>query len=297
MDVHDSSTGSTSVQFFDAIGMIDYSIVGLFRNNCNKTNNLEVHLMKRSCLFGAVCACLSSALIFSSASAAPVTIDIMATIGDVNGSYTSSGLLIGQAMTGTFIYDSDESNADPGAITTPSTVPGHEFTSFYEFSNPSYSVSLSIPAISGSFTNSTPVAVVVNDNLPLTSGETGGLLADGTYDWIEILGSTTTSICLLPGGVCAPDEFSPADGEEWTLALFGNSSWFSDGSVIPDNLPAPLTAIIVGLEFDAAGNEIGSVFAPVGTVTVSAVPVPAAIWLLGSGLLCLVGVARRKKAA
>jgi hypothetical protein len=28
---------------------------------------------------------------------------------------------------------------------------------------------------------------------------------------------------------------------------------------------------------------------------VSEVPVPAAVWLFGSGLLCLVGVARRKK--
>ncbi len=36
-------------------------------------------------------------------------------------------------------------------------------------------------------------------------------------------------------------------------------------------------------------------FAP--TLTVSAVPVPAAVWLFGSGLLGLVGVARRKKAA
>jgi hypothetical protein len=34
-----------------------------------------------------------------------------------------------------------------------------------------------------------------------------------------------------------------------------------------------------------------------GTITPSAVPVPAAVWLFGSGLLGLVGVARRKKAA
>lgn len=33
------------------------------------------------------------------------------------------------------------------------------------------------------------------------------------------------------------------------------------------------------------------------TVTASAVPVPAAVWLFGSGLLGLVGIARRKKAA
>ena len=34
-----------------------------------------------------------------------------------------------------------------------------------------------------------------------------------------------------------------------------------------------------------------------GQVQVSAVPVPAAVWLFGSGLLGLVGIARRKKAA
>jgi len=34
----------------------------------------------------------------------------------------------------------------------------------------------------------------------------------------------------------------------------------------------------------------------INTVTVSAVPIPAAVWLFGSGLVCLVGLGRRKKA-
>jgi len=249
--------------------------------------------MNKSFLAGAVCACLGF-LGTVNVGAAPVTIDITATIDNVTGSYSTSGLA-GQSMTGTFIYDTDEAKADFGAITTPSTVPGHEFSSFYEFSASPYGMSLSVPAISGSFSNTTPLGVVVNDNLALTSGETNGLLADGIYDWIEILGSTTQSVCLQPGG-CAADEFSPANGEEWTLALFADSGWFSDGSVIPDNLPATYSALLVGFEFDAAGTEIGSVFATVNSVTVSAVPVPAAAWLFGSGLLGLLGIARRKGA-
>lgn len=250
--------------------------------------------MNKSFLAGAVCACLGF-LGTVNVAAAPVTIDITATIDNVTGSYSTSGLAPGQSMTGTFIYDTDETNADFGAITTPSIVPGHEFSSFYEFSAPPYGMSLSVPAISGSFSNTTPLGVVVNDNLALTSGETNGLLANGIYDWIEILGSTTVEVCLQPGG-CAPDEFSPANGEEWTLALFADSGWFSDGSVIPDNLPATYSALLVGFEFDAAGTEIGSVFATVNSVTVSAVPVPAAAWLFGSGLLGLLGIARRKGA-
>ena len=87
----------------------------------------------------------------------------------------------------------------------------------------------------------------------------------GTYDWIELLGSTMGSVCLIPGGVCAPDEFSPADGEEWTLAIFGDSSWFTDGSVIPDELPASFVSLLVGIDFDPAGKEVGFAFATIDT--------------------------------
>ena len=223
--------------------------------------------------------------------ATPITINVTATIAFVDGDYVGQ-LDVGQEITGTFIYETDEENANPGAITTPSNVEGHEFSSFYEFSSPPYDVSLSVPIASYSFDNVAPVAVVVNDNLPLVADDTAGFGPVGTLDWIEILGGTTVGICLLedPPG-CEPNEYVPADGEEWTLAIFANdSNWFSDGSIIPDNLPSSDTRLIVGGRFDEFGNETGLVIA-----TISTVPVPAAVWLFGSAL-GLLGWMRRKAA-
>jgi hypothetical protein len=51
------------------------------------------------------------------------------------------------------------------------------------------------------------------------------------------------------------------------------------------------TSLIVGGPF---GGNTGSWIL---NGTVSAIPVPAAVWLLGSGLVGLVGVARRRKSA
>jgi hypothetical protein len=60
-----------------------------------------------------------------------------------------------------------------------------------------------------------------------------------------------------------------------------------------------------GASFATLGFALGSYvstltngsFTDTVTVNVSAVPIPAAAWLFGSGLLGLVGIARRKKAA
>jgi len=229
--------------------------------------------------------------------AAPVTIEVTATIAVVDGDYAGE-IAPTQTMFGTFIFDTDEANADPNPITTPSDNPGHEFSSFYEFTGPPYEVTLSIPvtppAIPYGFDDTAPVAVVVNDNLELTADDTAGFISPGFYDWIEILGSTTTGACLLtPPDECAPDEFSPVDGEEWTLALFSDTSWFSDGSIIPDNLPESFTSLIVGGRFNEEGDETGFVIATIDEMTVSTVPVPAAVWLFGSAL-GLLGWRRRK---
>lgn len=216
--------------------------------------------------------------------AAPVVIDFTATVQIVSGSFNGT-LSTNQSITGTYIYDTDESMAS-FSETTPSNVPGHEFTSFYDFAGAPYGADLS--ATGFSFSNTAPVGVVVNNDLMLTAAETNNAVADGIYDWIEILGSTTTDVA---------GAHTPGNGQEWTLALIASdSNWFTDGSVVPDNLPASFTPILVGADFDSTGTETGFVFGAVDSITVSAVPVPAAVWLFGSGLLGLVSVARRRKA-
>ncbi|MGB5439441.1 MAG: VPLPA-CTERM sorting domain-containing protein, partial [Gammaproteobacteria bacterium] len=163
------------------------------------------------------------------------------------------------------------------------------------FSGPTYGADFSIPTLGDGFTELGTVEVLVNNDLFLTSAETGGFLADGIYDWIEILASTTIDVCPS-GSTCPPDSYTPGspvgteDGQEWTLAIFGASDWFADGSVIPDSLPVDYQALLVGLNFNDNGVEVGAAFAT------SSVPLPAAIWLFGSGLLGLIGIARHKKA-
>ena len=94
-----------------------------------------------------------------------------------------------------------------------------------------------------------------------------------------------------------------------SLSYEGNQSPFTEGSALAleDNNIEILSIIRLPDGFDSNDNasdfELGCItpgtanIAGTGdcsTASVSAVPVPAAVWLFGSGLLGLIGVARRK---
>ena len=80
------------------------------------------------------------------------------------------------------------------------------------------------------------------------------------------------------------------------LSLSGQGSAFPGGShdVVFDVLPGDVNAIL-NPPFTITGLE-GSLSINAEIVFPGAVPVPAAVWLFGSGLIGLIGVARRKAA-
>ena len=85
------------------------------------------------------------------------------------------------------------------------------------------------------------------------------------------------------------------DLSSWTA--YWNGTSFNQGGMISattdgaGNFTATWDALVVGGAFD------GQIGAWTINGTVSAIPVPAAAWLFGSGLLGLVGIARRRRAA
>lgn len=224
-------------------------------------------------------------------SAAPIQFSVSTNVNYVEGSYVDD-VQLGHTITGIFIVDTDVVNAGPESDPNPSNVPGHEYTAFWEFTGSPYDASVFNVDLGGGFNTIAPPHLVMNDGLAITSDDTGGMVADGTYDWIELNASSTVDYCPEPSGICVDDQLLPADGEEWILAIFSDASWFTGGADIPSTLPATYTAFIIGVDIDELGEEIGLVLAPVASVSVAAVPIPAAVWLFGSAVVGLV-VTRR----
>lgn len=227
------------------------------------------------------------------ASAQVVSISASGSFISVTGSYVTDGMSVGQGYSSTFTFDTNYLNASHYTL-----IPGQEsndaYTAAYTFSGGPYGMSATADGAGGSFTTA-QVEVRVFDNVFLSAGAGAGFIqADGYYDLMELMGSqTTASYCPLQQGCTQTYEYAPLAGEEVGLILVGNSSWFSGGAlpVIPNNPSALLWATTT-----AAGVETGNILGSVNSSTVSAIPVPAAAWLLGSGLLGLIGVARRKVA-
>lgn len=135
-------------------------------------------------------------------------------------------------------------------------------------------------AIAGDYTQSALGTLAV---------EIGGLLAGTEYDVLNVTGTATldgtldVSLFDLGSGL-----FAPQAGDSFDILtadlLQGSFSTLSFAALLDPNLSWQINYLI-----DAIGTTD-----VVRLSVVNAVPIPPAVWLFGSGLLGLIGVARRK---
>ena len=153
-------------------------------------------------------------------------------------------------------------------------------------------------------------AAVLVDSSTLNVIDTGGL----GFTNVEVSFFDNNPIFLsFENGGLLEDDFNITvnnfTGTAWTDFKFE----FSNASILVPLNVTPSTGTLVGVDITAttawlffdpaetialsgAGLISTSTFGFVVAITPNAVPVPAAVWLFGSGLLGLIGLARRKKA-
>ncbi len=176
---------------------------------------------------------------------------------------------------------------------------------------------------SGDFSTTSPVNVdpTITGFVDETAG-TWGVQSTTLFNYLPWTASSGTLISG-PGDYAldttsgivssaAPDTVGTADGiMHFTIGssqiggkidfAWGTTTGIRVVNVWNINADGSLTTAVTGAPGMENGpfpgfNAVFNLTSP-GLITPSAVPVPAAVWLFGSGLLGLVGVARRKKAA
>lgn len=118
--------------------------------------------------------------------------------------------------------------------------------------------------------------------------EIGGLLPGDEYDWINVDGSATL------GGTLDVGLFDLGTG------LFEPSLGNSFDILTAETIDGEFDLLTLALLGDGLKWDVSYLADAIGTtdivrLSVSQVPIPPAIWLFGSGLIGLIGIARRKK--
>lgn len=231
-------------------------------------------------------------------------ISLVVTAFIVSTSVNAESITIWSSDNGTYKYDGSH-NPDNGSIYTGQNKanafsPGEEYRSFLYFD---------LSSISGYTVSSAAVTYVAGN------GNIGG--SAGSTETIELFDVTSDISNLLSGG-----------GVSVFTDLGTGSSYGStvvDTSAVVPSGPGPMPEVSVNLNTTAltdlnlllsgVGTDFaigaalssisgsidevlwaGSELQPAASLTlqVSAVPIPAAVWLFSSGLIGLVGLARRK---
>ena len=104
---------------------------------------------------------------------------------------------------------------------------------------------------------------------------------------------TSADLMFLYTDVMGSD-FSTGNGSETILMTLDPTGSAFSGTNIPNPLSPLSHSFFIYLETVNGVRQAAGIGLP-GSLTFTPVPVPAAVWLFGSGLLGLIGFARRKK--
>lgn len=221
--------------------------------------------------------------------AAPVSITITGTVTHATGTLASE---LGHTITASFLFDLDGSAATH-IDTDSSDNPLETFTAIYSFGSGAYGWSAS--SSSGGSASGTYTSIQTLNDIA-----DAGFNAGNPFDTIDIWGSNDTPICpqavIDVKGYCDETDLNPGTGFELGLSMGMPDNWFN-GTNLPGYIPS-LNALLGSwawaYEYDA-GLTVGTFDATVTSMSVvpAAVPVPAAAWLFGSGLLGLIGASRK----
>lgn len=178
-------------------------------------------------------------------------------------------------------------------LITHDTVSGFNWLDLTETNNLSYNAVVAQLGVGGIYegfrvaTSNEVVALWSNFGIDLSSGaptRTNEGYDSNIAQASSILGNTIAEYNaeVYPAGTigATSDKYSADIAFNQRMGAFNNSAYNITSYHIMDGTP----------------SDLDYVYIHTGTYLVSSVPVPAAVWLFGSGLLGLVGVARRKKA-
>jgi len=211
--------------------------------------------MKKSRLLGTIFACIA-AIISSSPNAAVIIYDFTGIVTDA-GNIAGVSASLGDMIVGEFAYDTSTLDSNPTDATKGDYI---DFT----ITPP---LKITLPSGSITFDSFTSVFVIVDTSIGIAAGAPDPTVSGNNLD-IDLtftgLKSSSTALATdaLPSNIDLND-FNSATGAFSSFSL-------------------------------ANGPAGDPIFFSIDTLAVRAVPIPAAVWLFGSGLMGLLGISRRK---